>query len=746
MRQNIPAELRQLKQWAVCGSHSKIPFNPQSGQVASPVDPSTWGTFEEALASGAPNIGFMLVKGGAYTVIDLDDKLDNPASDKDKERFKGILEFFDSYTELSTSGRGIHIWVKGSIPEGVNRDHIELYHDARFMICTGNVLKQRPIADGYQETLSAMYEQMKPPDASVELVEESEVISDEEILTMASAAVNGEKFDALCGPDWESMGYESPSQADMALLAILGFYTRSDEQVRRIFRLTPLGRRLKAGELRHKNDKAIDFALRKVRAKQPPPVDLSAILNRVSMVIDTPALPAVKVEAPIVEAPTISNITLPPGLVGEVAQYVYQTSIRPVPEIALATAIAFVAGIAGRAFNTSTRAGLAQYIALLAKTGTGKEAAASAISRILLTVRPKIPASMDFMGPSVFASGPALHRIMSAKPCFVSVLGEFGLLLQKLSNKNANTADLTLKKTLLDAYGKSGYGDMLQPSVYSDKEKDVAAISSPNITILGESTPESFYDSLDASAVTSGFLPRFFIIEYFGERPPRNPNPNGPPSEGLINRVTELLTYALTANANNTCMPVIEDNEGKRLLDSFDLECDAKMRGQGDVLTEVWNRAHLKALKLSALIAVGVNPHNPVVTGPIATWAIDLIRGDSSRLSERFRKGAVGEGHDKQRSVVIEAIKWYLSTTHKSPKREAFKAAGFIERSAIHPRVSGHTVFTALGKDSLRAFNGVIEDLIKTGELVLIDSLTLKNKFNTAAQCYGVGDNWNPGE
>jgi hypothetical protein len=726
-----------LRQWVVAGS-SKIPFNPRTGQVASPTDPDTWGSFEEALSAGAPHIGFVLTKEDPYCIIDLDDKEDNPATEADKARFAQMLDHFQTYTEVSASGRGIHIVLKGSLPSGVHRSHVEIYSDARYIIFTGNVLKNLPIAEGYQETLSAMYGQMKPED-SIELVERDEVVDDVAIYDMAANAANSDKFNALCRGDMAD--YPSQSEADLALLSILAYYTQSDEQVRRLFRCTALGQREKAT----KNNTYLNFALRKIRAKQPPPVDLSAIFSNAQHINGTEDLPQVLPPAPApIATSQLSNVSLPPGLVGEVAQYVYATSIRPVPEIALATAIAFVAGIAGRAYNTSTRAGLSQYIALLAKTGTGKEAAASAISRLLMTVRPKIPAAMEFMGPSVFASGPALHRILSSKPCFVSVLGEFGLLLQKLSNKNANTADLTLKKTLLDSYGKSGYGDMLQPSVYSDKEKDVAAIASPNITILGESTPESFYDALDASAVTSGFLPRFFIIEYFGERPERNTNPGVPPSEGLLNRVAEVITYALTAQANNTCMPVMEDTHGKAVLDAFDKECDGNMRGHGDVLAEVWNRGHLKALKLAALIAVGVNPHQPVVTQGIAEWAVALIRADSTRLAARFRAGDIGEGFQKQRTLVIDAIKWFLGTTHKTPKREAFRSSGVIERSAIHPRVAGQPAFKG-DRNPLDAFNKVMDDLIKNGEVVQIDSKTMKDRFGSTATCYGVGDNWNPG-
>lgn len=403
-----------------------------------------------------------------------------------------------------------------------------------------------------------------------------------------------------------------------------------------------------------------------------------------------------------------------------------------------------MAGIAGRAYNTNTRSGLSQYIALLAKTGTGKEAAASSISTLLMAVRSKIPAATDFMGPSVFASGPALHRVLAAKPCFVSVLGEFGLLLQKMSNRNANTADMTLKKTLLDSYGKSGYGNILQPSVYSDKEKDVAAIQSPNITILGESTPESFYDSLDEGAVTSGFLPRFFIIEYFGERPDRNPNAGNPPSEQLLNKVSELISCAVQANHNGACMPVRNDVHAQKELDNFDHECDTKMRGQGDVLAEVWNRAHLKALKLAALLAVGCNPYEPVVTVQMAQWAIDLIRNDSQRLADRFRAGDVGEGDAKQQAEIIRVVKEYLNSANDDASIKKYhttpqlKLTGLVPARYLQRRLYNVAAFKNDRRGANEALNKAVQGLKEAGMLAELDTMTLRSKYQYEGKAYAL--------
>ena len=78
---NIPAELQSLQQWVISNSvEDKLPRNPRTGRVASVTDPSTWGTYQEAIQSGAKQIGFVLTPWDPYTIIDLDNKPEKPSA------------------------------------------------------------------------------------------------------------------------------------------------------------------------------------------------------------------------------------------------------------------------------------------------------------------------------------------------------------------------------------------------------------------------------------------------------------------------------------------------------------------------------------------------------------------------------------------------------------------------------------------------------------------------------------------
>jgi hypothetical protein len=384
-------------------------------------------------------------------------------------------------------------------------------------------------------------------------------------------------------------------------------------------------------------------------AKAAPAVDIGAL-----MPVPTPkaaeplecSIPKQGNEQPV------TRYTFPPGLVGQVAEYIFFSSIRPVKEVALSAAIALCAGVCGRSYNISGT-GLNQYIILLAKTGRGKEGAATGIDNLIAAVRQTIPMADQFLGPAAFASGQALVKTLDTRPCFVSVLGEFGLTLQQICDTKAASPLVMLRKVLLDLYAKSGHSKVLRSSVYSDSEKNTRIIQAPNVTLLGESTPETFFNGLDASHIAEGLIPRFTIIEYDGPRPRPNPTPFQPPSPELVAAFVELVTAAVNTAQNHTCSPVTMLTDALVLFDELNDDADFRINHSAlETEAELWNRAHLKALKLAALVAVGCNIHAPTITPEIAEWSCALIRREIGDILKRFKAGEIGDGAAKQETEI----------------------------------------------------------------------------------------------
>jgi hypothetical protein len=503
----IPNELRVDPKWVVANA-AKVPFDPKTGQLASVIDPSTWGSFPaasrclgvKAYKEKFVHVGWVLTDQDPFTVIDLDVK-----EGKSLTPFQqSILDKFPSYTERSQSGRGYHIVIKGKLSgDGINNRHegVEIYSRGRFMIFTGDVFKSLRIEE-CQAQLDWLEPQVKkdaPERLTEALVEDGEeVLSDDDLLEKAFNASNGEKFKALWVGD--DLGYGSQSEADFALQSELAFYTKNNEQVRRLFERSKFGERDKA--MRN-----LDRGVAKIRARQQEVVeaDISALVEQAKATVDEAKATVEEVEEPEEPEPPQVELVPPRGLVGDIARYIHDSSIRPVPEVALTAAIGLVAGICGRQWNTPGEpTGLNLYLILLAQTGTGKEGGRDGIDRILGEVKKAVPMVEEFKGPTAFSSGPALIKALDSQSCFFSTWGEFGKTLQRISGDKAASHEQSLLRALLDVYSRSGKGKSIGVNAYADVERNTRDAKSPAVTIVGDSTPECFFGALTESSISDG--------------------------------------------------------------------------------------------------------------------------------------------------------------------------------------------------------------------------------------------------
>jgi hypothetical protein len=162
----IPQSMRDEPRWVLWrlvsrgGKPTKVPFTT-AGKHASSTDPATWTDYEtarQAFTQGGDlysGIGFTL--GDGWAGVDLDNCLD-PVSDELTDWASDTVFTFDSYAEISPSGKGVKIFFKGSLPgDGKGRKHdfddggrIEVYGKGRYFTVTGEKLDEAPteVRDG----------------------------------------------------------------------------------------------------------------------------------------------------------------------------------------------------------------------------------------------------------------------------------------------------------------------------------------------------------------------------------------------------------------------------------------------------------------------------------------------------------------------------------------------------------------------------------------------------------------------
>lgn len=791
---NIPQELKELPQWLLCGQ-DKVPKTIKDGRLvfASVTNPDTWLSFETACAAATSrglNIGFVLSENDPYSCIDLDVKdaencPDHPEKWTDQEQydlFYRIMKNFASYTETSVSGKGLHIWVRGFIGEGKRRGNVEIYSQSRFIITTGNIVQNLPIIE-QQEMLSNMASQMDTlAKAAVaqDLVELEQVDDDWFVLQTAVDAANSDKFCALWEGRWEDLGFPSQSEADVALLSMFTFYSPSNEQCRRLFRMSGLGQREKAA----KNDRYLDRTLRMIRARESAEqaADIAAIAasaDAVSQVRAKAAAALVQIQgaaAPsrftaalhtegqgvgitqpppaavsaAMAAPVRSDIVetgrvglaWPPGFMGKIAQYIYQTAPRPVKEVAIVAALGLAAGICGKAWCIP-QSGLNMYIVLVARSAIGKEAMHSGIASLAAACGKKMPTFHQFIDFKDYASGPALMKAVAANHSFVNISGEWGRKLKRLAEDLRDGPLTTLRTKMTDLYQKSGPQSIVGGIAYSNKDSNIDSVNGVAYSMIGETTPQTFYEALTPSMMEDGFLSRFLIVEYDGKRPAMNHKTVLAPDPALEEGLVKLAFQAQNLIGQRTSQPIGRTEEVAKVINDFEIECDSQINITDDESQrQMWNRAALKALRVAGLLAVCDNWITPVIEMEHIQWAIEIVRRDISTMKQKLMDGDVGMDDEsrerKMLSIMLEYIKTPVAKGYGIPLQ--MQLDGIIPRKYFSQRLHRVTSFNKHNRGSSAAVDLTIKNLSDNGFLQECKPTEIAKTYNYFGKCYRILD------
>lgn len=237
-RDNFPADLLVFRNWCVWdvkevgGRETKLPYNPRTLRLAKSNDPSTWCSFEEAaraVEGGAyKGVGFML-NGSPYVCVDLDDCLDGG----EREAWaRGIVAALGSYTEVSQSRKGLHIFGRANVERDRRSDRIEVYGNNRFIAMTGNIYEGHGELKPMQGALDALMASefpakekpatSKTPATSPQVGTRQNPPRVEQVIGRLrhgkSAAQFAEMFD-----QGVTNRYPSQSEADLALMNMIAF-------------------------------------------------------------------------------------------------------------------------------------------------------------------------------------------------------------------------------------------------------------------------------------------------------------------------------------------------------------------------------------------------------------------------------------------------------------------------------------------------------------------------------------------
>ncbi len=160
IEKNVPAELKEIPTWCCYrtrwneekGKKDKFIISPIDGKWTSSKEPGKWVTFDAALKYARENncegLSVLLDKKYGITCIDLDKCIEAETGKLNERASKLVEALSGTYIERSTSGNGLHIFVKDDILKNgqynmtstdKNKGDLEVYDDKRIMSLTGDM-------------------------------------------------------------------------------------------------------------------------------------------------------------------------------------------------------------------------------------------------------------------------------------------------------------------------------------------------------------------------------------------------------------------------------------------------------------------------------------------------------------------------------------------------------------------------------------------------------------------------------
>lgn len=271
------------------GKLTKVPYQTKTIKAKSN-DSSTWQKYEAvsvALDNGSNDfagIGIML-HDGKLICIDIDHVVENgKVKHAQSDVILALLKKANTFTEVSQSGTGLHIFLECSTPfvPLVNKKApFEVYADVRFIATTNNPFMNYgniPIRVVHENEILQILSTIGYPwgkdkntsnDNQV-VSNEASNLTNEEILEIMFRAKNGETLKKLYEGDTTDYD-DDESRADMALLATLAFYSqRNASQMEMIWRSSPLGQRKKTQERKDYRDRSIANAIANCKTVYKP--------------------------------------------------------------------------------------------------------------------------------------------------------------------------------------------------------------------------------------------------------------------------------------------------------------------------------------------------------------------------------------------------------------------------------------------------------------------------------------------
>ncbi|MGN0764853.1 MAG: zincin-like metallopeptidase domain-containing protein [Christensenellales bacterium] len=285
LQANVPDEMKNLPNWCAfktyydksSGKKKKIILSPKTSEWASCSDPSTWGTWDEAMKfakeRNCEGLSFALDKKSRIVCIDLDHCIGDKGM-RSELCWDILNSSSGTYAEKSVSGKGVHVFFKADdVVKGYSKKNdengIECYDSSKFISMTGNLIsKSNNLVDTPKKLIETARGKLgELPERAFAAQRSAGDIR----VSMSDSELIDKIRESKVGAEFSRMFYNGENlcndkhRTDAKLMSILAFFTDGNAgQMRSIFMSSSLYRADKGEKYL---DRTVEYAISTLKTR-----------------------------------------------------------------------------------------------------------------------------------------------------------------------------------------------------------------------------------------------------------------------------------------------------------------------------------------------------------------------------------------------------------------------------------------------------------------------------------------------
>ena len=324
--------------------------------------------------------------------------------------------------------------------------------------------------------------------------------------------------------------------------------------------------------------------------------------------------------------------------------------------MALAAAVSIISTLSGRHLASPTGSTLNLYIAMIAKTGAGKNWPLKAPSAVFEAL------GYDYLTTGSFASAAALEAHLAQNPCVLACIDEIGnQLLARITNRKASSHERAIGGLVRELWSVD-FGSHVGTAALT--RGGAKRVSRPHFGIIGAARETEFYQALGSGNVDNGLFNRLTIIAAgpskerdgdarLGELPPH----------ALLNRLTAILPGGADGPLRAPKWverPLVipwADEDARECFVAFRREIQRRAENAPSLQAYTVRTAE-QAVRLATIHAIGRDERNAAVMLDDMLWGVSF----STQSAETAIRGAVAHIVENEQQGKVRLIQNALET------------------------------------------------------------------------------------